>query len=1025
MFRPIPSRWPRGWLAGLACLLHLTCSGASTNWGWFSRAWQTDEGLPDNSVVGVAQTADGFLWVATQNALVRFDGVRFREVEVPHAPRLRVGDNHGLALDSAGRLWLVKKRGGAICLDGPRSFSLTARDGLPEVPVTDMALDRHDAVWLSASGLGNRVARIEARHVTSFSEQDGLPWAGGCWLARDGNGELWFATKRKAGRIQEGKFIPVLELDGAPLRIAGARSGGLWLLAGSQLLRFTQGSEPVKVGELPGVPPSVRGSALYEDRAGRVWIGTVESGLFAFESGAVERVNTSHPGILCLTEDQEGNVWAGTDGGGLNRLRRRTLRWHDTTGGPVKSQFLSACVDKDGDVWAVTDVVARRRAGAWTTILTNRAENTPNFVCVAADPKGGVWVGLQYGGLLHWNGGIDRAIGRSNGLASGFVRALLVTPAGDVWIGTERPHTLQRLRGEEIRTFPLPPGGTPVKTLAVDGRGQVWAGTADGFLLRVSDEGLVDETRNTLSDPRAIHTLCVTPDDSLWIGYAGGGLGRLKAGRFTQFRQEQGLRENNVVQMMPDGQGWLWLAGNQELSRVRLEDFDAVEAGRASRVQAAVCGRETGVVSERQPSQGFWPNAVRSLDGRLWFPMLRGLLEVDRAQVGRNPLPPPVVIEQVSVDGQSASLHHGEAGHGKLPRPAWLEEEPRGMGLRLPAGHQPLELQFTALSFADPRNVAFKYRLEGLEKHWTDAGGKRVAQFSQLPAGDYRFQVIACNNDGVWNEAGASLAITVLTPFWLRAWFLVAAALTAAGTIAGAMRYLEARRMRHRLEQMEREQAVERERARIAKDMHDDLGARLSEITLLSELAQGGESPREEIQSDLRRIAAKARELTRSLAAIVWAVNPQHDAFDSFVTYTCNFAEDYLRLAGIRCRLDIPASLPQRPLTAHVRHNLFLLVKEALHNIVKHAAASDVSIRVILKTHGFQLIIQDNGRGFALDSPAAPGAGATAGSTTPRRPGHGLANMRQRAEDIQGRLELRTSPGQGTTVEFYMEFSSQ
>ena len=786
------------------------------------------------------------------------------------------------------------------------------------------------------------------------------------------------------------------------------------------MLKLAEGSEPVRLGPLPDLRPGDVPNFLYEDRSGALWIGTSDSGLFLCDGEQCIHVNTSHYRILCITEDREGSLWVGTAGGGLNRLRPRALELHTSKFRELAKPVDSACADLKGDLWSVTGgLLAQRHGGAWTLMSTNQPLRPPNVIsyatCVAASPQGGVWVGSHYNGLYFWNEGSIRNVRKPQGLAGNFVCALWVSPSGDVWFGTDTPNTLQRLRGAEIRTFDLPPGNTPVTAMAMDGLGNLWAGTADGFLLRVKDDLLVDETRNTLSGPTAIHALCVTPDNSLWIGYAGAGLGRLKAGRFTQFRTEQGLHENHVVQMVPDGLGWLWLAGNQELFRVRLEDFDVLEAGRRPRVRSVVCGRETGLLSERQPTRGFWPRALRSTDGHLWFPMLSGLLEVKVDEVGRNPLPPPVVVEQVWVDGKKVAIPGADDLRKQSPNRSWLDSRPGEIPLRLPANNQRMEVQFTALSYTDPRNVAFKYMLEGLDKDWVDAGSERVAKFSHLAPGDYRFQVIACNNDGIWNETGASLALSVATPFWQTRWFIAVASLAALGCVAGIVRYVTVLRMRRQLERLEREHAIERERARIAKDMHDDLGASLSEITLLSELAQGAESSPWEVQSDLRKIATKARSVTRSLAEIVWAVNPQHDAFDDFVTYTCNFAEDYLRLAGIRCRLDLPAKLPNIALTTHVRHNLFLVVKEALHNTVKHAAASEVWLRIALNADGFRLLIEDNGRGFDLE--------ATATGTRCQTQGHGLSNLRQRAEDIGGRLEMRSQPGQGSTVQLEVDFS--
>ena len=273
---------------------------------------------------------------------------------------------------------------------------------------------------------------------------------------------------------------------------------------------------------------------------------------------------------------------------------------------------------------------------------------------------------------------------------------------------------------------------------------------------------------------------------------------------------------------------------------------------------------------------------------------------------------------------------------------------------------------------------------------------------------------MASNGEGGWNQSGPMLAIAVLPYFWQTWWFITLAILLSLGCVAVTVRYIEKGKMQRSLSRLERERLVERERTRIAQDIHDDLGTNLTEITLLSELALSADAPAQEVQADVRRIAAKARALTHSLDEIVWAVNPRNDTLDSFVTYACIHAEDYLRTANIRCRLRTPEIIPPRGLETNVRHNLFLVVKEALNNVVKHAGAGEVIISFALEPNALEVIIKDDGRGFA----AANGTGTGMG----KRPGNGIINMGQRMHDIGGDFDVRSALGQGTTVTIKVRF---
>jgi signal transduction histidine kinase len=363
-----------------------------------------------------------------------------------------------------------------------------------------------------------------------------------------------------------------------------------------------------------------------------------------------------------------------------------------------------------------------------------------------------------------------------------------------------------------------------------------------------------------------------------------------------------------------------------------------------------------------------------------------------------------VVIEELLVDNHPVPRDPA----GKIP-------------LRIPPGQNRFEFHFTGLSFVVPEKVRFKYRLEGLETEWVDGDTKRQVNYSYIAPGDYTFRVIACNNDGKWNEEGASLSFTLLPHFWQTWWFLALAGALALAAAGGVVWYSMHRRMLRKLERLERQRAIERERERIAKDIHDDLGASLTRITMLSQSAQGNLDDPARAAANLDRIYGTARELTRAMDEIVWAVNPKHDTLDSLASYLGRFAQDFLGAARVRCRLDVPVQLPAWHLSAEVRHNLFLAFKEALHNVVKHAGASEVRVSLLLQPPGFALAVEDNGCGYAA---LPPGAELPA---DPERLAHGngLLNMRRRLEEIRGQCDIDSRSGGGTRVRLTIPISGQ
>jgi signal transduction histidine kinase len=379
---------------------------------------------------------------------------------------------------------------------------------------------------------------------------------------------------------------------------------------------------------------------------------------------------------------------------------------------------------------------------------------------------------------------------------------------------------------------------------------------------------------------------------------------------------------------------------------------------------------------------------------------------IDPVNVTTNALKPPVVIEEFTVSDLPVNIPHPpQAGvDASLPK------------VEIPAGRQSFEIRYTALSFSAPEKVRFRHQLIGWEQGWSKPEAARSTPYSYLRPGDYTFRVIACNNDDVWNTNGASLSFTVLPHVWQRFSFQGAAIALGAGGIAAGVFGIVRQRERRKLERLERQRSLERERARIARDIHDDLGASLTRITLLSQSAQGDIDDREAVAADVKQIYHTARESTRAMDEIVWAVNPRHDTLDSLVAYLGRFAQHFLSAAGIRCRLDEPPHLPAWTLTAEIRHNVFLAFKEALNNVVKHAGASEVRVSLELLPAELVLIVTDNGRGFDLNQSrkfaSADGARLS--------PGNGLTNMQKRLEEVGGRCEWVTAPGDGTRVRLHL-----
>jgi len=986
-------------LAGLALSYAVDVSAAETNGNWLARYWQTDDGLPDNSVAGVAQTPDGYLWIGTPTGLARFDGLRFDSLSLTNviAP-----PNRGVItmLRSAnGALWLAMDRGGLVFLDGKASRAFTKE--LPNFIPFSLAEDNEGGGWISYRN--GSVYHIKNNQVIAMTGQQGLP-AGGenCALTTDQKGRVWFAKGGQVGIILNGALHTLIRLEATAIRLAPAKDGGIWLCAGFHLFKSDDQGHLQDYGEFHPENTGTTPTAILEDHEGAVWIGTSFSGLFRRDAAGFEPITTSHQGIMSLTEDSEGNIWVGTFGGGLDRIRRRTITLEGAGEGLPFSSILSMCEDRDGVIWAVTQngVLAHKTNGVWSAIPTD-SQWPGDATCVAADGAGSLWIGTHLRGLFCYRDGHFVNWGDVRKLDGKTLHTLLVDKKGGVWIGQETPTAIWHLQAGKLEDFPVPPNSRIIRAMVEDAAGNIWAATSKGVLLRVTDGKLEEVAPRPDQELASIRCLAATPDGTLWIGYAGWGVGCIKDGKYAEINSSQGLFDDYISHIVPDERGWLWFAANRGIFKVRQSELEAVAQGQISRVRSVHYGRSEGLPS-LQGTFGDSPDALRSRDGRIWLPMQTALVVADPKSIFENPNPPPTLLTRMLVDDHLVASYDGILPPGSAGESKTANLALPNIKLHVPPDHHRIEFDFAALSFNAAENVQFRYRLRGYDDQWIEIGNHRTASYPRLSGGSYAFEVTACNNAGDWNKTGSRLSLIVAPFFWQTWWFRLLVLATFTASIIAIVRYVSFRRLHRQLRLLEAQAALQKERARIAKDIHDDLGANLTQIAFLGELAQQDRAEPERAAERVGTISTTARQAIKSLDEIVWAVNPRNDTLAHLLNYAGQFAVDYLRVAGIRCRLDFPEQIPGRELSTDLRHNLFLVVKESLHNIFKHADATEVRLRAVTGEHALEIFIEDNGRGFA----SAPDNALS----------DGLRNMQQRMADIGGTFSVESRPGSGTKI---------
>ncbi len=749
----------------------------------------------------------------------------------------------------------------------------------------------------------------------------------------------------------------------------------------------------------PASPPAdnIVITCLLEDHAGRLWCGTASGGVFfSNDQGEWQRLRPqsafSQGYISCLFEDRQGNLWVGTVGDGLYRVTAQPAKMLTLPPPFANAEINTAFATRDGAVWMGTGGSGIFRYDGSRFTVFGAAEGLTNqHVCTLfEDSRTNLWAGTA-GGLFRLAAGRFARVEGPPELSI-WVKALFEDRAGRLWIGT-LGGLICRERGKFTVHYLRPDRSyCDLRCLAEDSTGDLWVGTIGQGLFRLPGgdaEKLSRVQAFPATDARALHC---TPDGTLWIGGWGSGLFRLRHGRLASFTTEDGLPSDRIQSIISDAGGQLWLSTDNGIIGISTREMLNYERGKSPPLQCQHISLAEGLANGGCSGSG-QPVSTRTADGRIWFPNYEGIAVLDPRQVAFKPPPPKVLVEAVYTDGK--------------------ELKPIATGKwEVPSGVRRFEFDYTAPNLASRQNMRFRYKLEGMDHDWVDASDRRVAYYSQLPPGQYQFQVMVGGSDNQWHAAGQMIQLRVVPRFWERRWLQILASGLFVAILGGGVGWSQRRKYRLRVERLQMQNAMENERRRIARDLHDDFGSRLSGIALQGEAATQAGRISADAYVDIVAMTRRVRQLLGTLDEVVWATNPDNDLLANAVAYLCDYTEDFLSPTAINCRLEIPApsELPAIALTAQARHNLLLATKEALNNSVRHAQAHTIWLKIGLEAGWLVVEIRDDGKGF---EPAKA-----------RTSGNGLLNFTTRMESIQGRAAVQSQPGQGTTVTLRLPLGS-
>ena len=996
--------------------------------------WGADEGLAQSSVTSIAQTPDGYLWIGTRlSGVSRFDGLKFANYDSANTPSLTSPGVRRLLVDSAGNLWLndtandlLLRQGDAFVKVGedmrlhslvsgrPGHVAFATEAGELIIGQCDASgqwtwqrqkppgnvnyvisyyEDREGAFWFQLEGKIGRFANGKFEILDSLPELKGKKIRA---VTCDMNGQIWVATEKELARWQHGAFTNLnpggTGSDFLVQNPVPTSEGGLWVEADGKLLLYSHERWSDPVSDWNGnVEPWSRARSFRSDNVGGLWISLDDAGLVHVSpDGQLVRVTSADglPGQLVQVffTDSEGNFWAGYHRGGLVLLRKETFHTIKRSEGFQDRIVTSVTEDNTGAIWfgMSSGSASRWAEGALTNFSLPVVGASCQDVVVAAETSGRIWLGTSGNGLLFLDqDGFHHALLPTQ-IPQGVVQ-LLVARNGDVWFanlfGLYRFDHTKYVRA--VTTKPT----EQVASLTQGVDGTIWFGTFGGTLRSWQDGKLTSyRPLDDLSSTR-FWALYPEADGTIWIGTMGGGLLRFKGGKFQRFTTADGLADDYISHILADDHGNLWLSSRAGIMCVSKASLGS-QTQHLEPIPCRLFGRSDGLPTVTMTLE-FQPCCVKAHHGELWFGSPKGATWINPDDVRPSAPAPPVLLEAVFADN---TLREFSRLTASSPSPE----------ITLEPGVKNLEVRFTSPTFTAPELTRFKYRLNRRDTDWINLGGQRNVNFNNLAAGEYTFQVTAENSDGRWSQKPAELRLVVQPFFWQRTSFQAATLIGLLACTAFAARQVTQIRFRRKLVALRQKQQIEQERARIAQDLHDDLGAGLTEISMASDLAENPEISEHETRQYTHEIGSRARELVQRMDEIVWAVNPRNDSLTSLSSYACEYAQLFLQPLNIECVLDVQPGLPEVPLNAEQRYNFFLAFKEAINNVARHSGATKLQLAIHAEKGKLVFLIEDNGRGFAADSG--------------RIGADGLRNIRERIERLGGECEITSQPSLGTRV---------
>ncbi|MDQ8199650.1 two-component regulator propeller domain-containing protein [Pelagicoccus enzymogenes] len=938
--------------------------------------WTSQDDLSNRTINAISQDGRGYLWLATRGGLIRFDGRDFKERELPDRFRPRGNNIRSIARTIDGQV-VIQPTSAQIVSVTEKGFAIhPASESVSHLVPHRLQGASDGSLWIS----------IRSGNVFRWQAKQGL-WLEGLSseavaktqssFVENAKGDLWISTPSLSGIYRDKHLTPLPKGIGTPHLLAKGFNESLLVFEKDRLLQYRNGTLDTLATDVPWSNAPEQLSSASVDSYGTLWIAAGRFGLLHWNDGKFHPAPKVFPVVNDVFKDREGTIWVASEGNGLGRIHRKAMRLLNSETGLAEDVSVSLQLDPQNNIW-----IANANGGLYRMVdgepqrVALSYQDLPLAVNVLSfDLDNTLWIGNTSG--LYRSEPPYATVEKLPEI-EGEVHLLFTASNGDLWCGTtfgkfggsQNPATFGYYRDGTAHLLTSENGynGHSIMSIEEGEKGEIWAGTYDGELLRYH-EGEV----NTEYSGSSIPDLHFDSQGNLWIATLKGLLLRTE-NAYLNVNRTLGYSISYASSIQEDSNGNLWYG----LYKFPKDKLLAAIASTGPSVSPKFAGGPSRHL-DLSFLVNWYPTSLADPDGNLWFATSRGVLIFDPSTVPPNTVEPRLYLDSVMINGKEVDSESDIA---------------------VPPGQHRFEASFSVPFFDDSRNIKVRYRLLGAGEDWLDARDTRTLSYSALSPGNYELQLQSSTGED-WRRQPLAVAFRVLPHWWQTVWFIVFASLLTLVACALAVRKWSQRRLRERLLQLEKDQALERERTRIARDLHDDLGGGLSALQLLaSRTAKNGNA---NTQSNLNRLAERARRLNADVHSIVWLFTPGDGTLRNLAELIQKYAREVLKGSGIDCTGSDPNLIPAADIPPDAQHNIFFAAKEALANLLKHSKATRATISFAFEGNTFTCKISDDGVGLS-------------DTNSDFLDGNGLNNMKARLAEVGGTLHVESKPNHGTTI---------